>query len=131
MEKTKQYTETTYSGMKNPKLSRSLISPSPFWSSVAQFYSQNKKEFVTENFMYLTSAVEFTLAACFIPNLKVLPYNLSTSGEHTVISAEAPFLVFVKEVKELDFEKKFGVMLNQRFFSPDDMYYYEEDGTRI
>ena len=22
-------------------------------------------------------------------------------------------------------------MLNQRFFNPDDMYYYEDDGTRI
>lgn len=49
--------------------------------------------------MYLNSALEFTLAACFIPNQKVLPYNLSTSGEHNVIAAEAPFLVFVKEVK--------------------------------
>jgi hypothetical protein len=37
----------------------------------------------------------------------------------------------VKEVKSFAFEKKFGVLLNQRFFNPDDRYYYEEDGTPI
>lgn len=31
----------------------------------------------------------------------------------------------------MPYEKKFGVLLNQRFFNPDDRYYYEEDGTRI
>jgi hypothetical protein len=40
-------------------------------------------------------------------------------------------LVFVKEVKTVPFEKKYGILINQRFFNPDDRYYYEEDGTRI
>ena len=40
-------------------------------------------------------------------------------------------MLFVKEVKQLPFEKKFGVLINQRFFNPEEMYYYEEDGTRI
>lgn len=48
-----------------------------------------------------------------------------------MISAEASFLVFVKELKEVDYFKKFGVMINQRFFNPDDMHYYEEDGNKV
>ena len=81
--------------------------------------------------MYLKTAVEFTLAACFIPNQKLLEYGLTNQGEHLAIEASSSFLIFVREVKSLPFEKKFGVLLNQRFFNPDDRYYYEEDGTRI
>ena len=36
MEKTKQYTETTYSGLKDPKLSATLVRESPFWASAAR-----------------------------------------------------------------------------------------------
>jgi hypothetical protein len=48
-----------------------------------------------------------------------------------IIEASSSFLIFVREVKQVPFEKKFGVLINQRFFNPDDRYYYEEDGTRI
>lgn len=81
--------------------------------------------------MYLTTSVEFTLASCFIPNQKLLEYGLANQGENLVIEASSSFLIFVREVKSLPFERKFGVLLNQRFFNPDDRYYYEEDGTRI
>lgn len=81
--------------------------------------------------MYLTTAAQFTLAACFIPNQKLLDYGLKNEGDSVNIEANSSFLIFVREVKTLPFEKKFGVLLNQRFFNPDDRYYYEEDGTRI
>ena len=48
-----------------------------------------------------------------------------------MISAKQPFLVFVKELKSVNYEKKFGVFLNQRFFNPNDQYSYEDDGTRV
>lgn len=75
--------------------------------------------------MYLNSAVEFTLACCFVPNQKLLEYGLKSQSEHVLIEASSSFLVFVREVKSLPYEKKFGVLLNQRFFNPDDRYYYE------
>ena len=34
--------------------------------------STMQSDLLTENFMYLTAAVEFTLASCFIPNQKSL-----------------------------------------------------------
>ena len=81
--------------------------------------------------MYLNSSAEFTLAACFIPSQKLLDYGLTNQGESVIIEPASSFLVFVREVKSLPFKKNFGVLLNQRFFNPDDRYYYEEDGTRI
>jgi hypothetical protein len=40
-------------------------------------------------------------------------------------------MLFVKEVKELEYTDKFGVMINQRFFNPLERYAYEDDGTQI
>ena len=40
-------------------------------------------------------------------------------------------MLFVKEVKELNYADKFGVLINQRFFNPDERYTYEDDGTQI
>lgn len=38
-------------------------------------------------------------------------------------------LVYIKEVKQEEFQKKFGVLINQRFFDPNNRVAYEEDGT--
>ena len=40
-------------------------------------------------------------------------------------------LIFVKELKQLDYARKFGVLMNQRFFDPMDRVVYEEDGTEV
>lgn len=39
-------------------------------------------------------------------------------------------LLYVKEVKELDFCNKYGIQINQRFIDPQNKYYYE-DGLQI
>lgn len=39
-------------------------------------------------------------------------------------------LLYVKEVKELDFVSKFGVQINQRFLDPSNMFMVE-DGIRV
>jgi hypothetical protein len=56
---------------------------------------------------------------------------LSNEGENFIIEAKNSFMLFVKEVKELDYADKFGVMINQRFFNPLERYTYEDDGTQI
>lgn len=38
-------------------------------------------------------------------------------------------LAYVKEVKKVEHVKKFGVLINQRFFDPNNRIAYEEDGT--
>ena len=81
--------------------------------------------------MYLNTTIEFTLAMCFLPNNVNAQYDLKTEGENLVISAGNSFLIFVKEVSPTSYSKKFGVMINQRFFDPYDIYSYEEDGTAI
>lgn len=82
-----------------------------------------------QTFMYLTTKAEFTLASIFLPKVKNAQFDLQTAGDSYLIKAESPFLVFVKELKSIAFEKKFGVFLNQRFFNPEDKYKVEEDGT--
>lgn len=71
--------------MKYPHESRNLIKPSPFWTSVAQHFVNGSGQFLSESFMYLTTAVEFALASCFIPNQKLLEYGLKNQGEHVTV----------------------------------------------
>lgn len=75
--------------------------------------------------MYLNTLFDFVLASCFVPNQKLLEYGLKTEGENVVVEAQSSFLIFVREVKSLPYERKFGVLINQRFFNPDDRYTYE------
>ena len=81
--------------------------------------------------MYLTKKVDFVLASCFIPNNRTTVYEMKTQGESVIIEARTPFNIFVREIKSLPYEKKFGVLINQRFYNPDDRYFYEDDGTEI
>ena len=48
-----------------------------------------------------------------------------------MIEANNSFLIFVKEVKQLEYHDKFGVMINQRFFDHEQRFMYEDDGTQI
>lgn len=111
--------------MKYPNQSKSLVQPSPFWTSAAQHFVNGSGDFLTENFMYLNKAVDFTLASCFLPNQKLLNYGLKTEAENVIVEAQSSFLIFVREVKSLPYERKFGVLINQRFFNHDDRYVYE------
>ena len=81
--------------------------------------------------MYLTTKVDFILASSFIPNSRTTAYEMKTHGESVVIEAKNSFNVFVREIKCLPYERKFGVLINQRFYNPDDRYLYDEDGTAI
>ena len=77
MEKTKEYTETTYDGIKHANQSTSLVGPSLFWSELAKhLVSKPNEPFLSDSFMYLTQKIEFTLAMCFIPNNNNADYDI-------------------------------------------------------
>ena len=77
--------------------------------------------------MYLRTKAEFTLAATLLPKAKNAAFDLETVEDKYVIRAKSSFLLFVKEMKALPLNKKFGVILNQRIFSPNDKYKVEEE----
>jgi hypothetical protein len=79
--------------------------------------------------MYLRSPVEFIIAASFISKESSTNFELNNSGDKYEILAKSPMLIYVKEVKKLEYFKKFGVLINQRFFDPNNKVAYEEDGT--
>jgi len=47
------------------------------------------------------------------------------------VNAESSFFVFIKEVKAVEYSRKYGVLVSQRFFDPSDPYIVEEDGTQL
>lgn len=69
-EKTKEYTETTYSGISNPVMSASLVSLSPFWGELAQHLSSGKShtDFLSDKFSDFSQTVEFVLACSILSN---------------------------------------------------------------
>lgn len=69
------------------------------------------------------------LAACFISGENSSNFDLDVENDRYAVTAKAPMLMYVKEVKIVDHAKKFGVLINQRFFDPSNRKAYEEDGT--
>lgn len=72
--------------------------------------------------MTLSNGIDFVLAASFISSESSDNFDLTNSGEAYKIAARSPMLLYVKEVKELDYTSKFGVQINQRFLDPDNMH---------
>lgn len=81
--------------------------------------------------MYLTAKHELSLAVGFLPVPFAAKYNIKADGEFLVIAAESPFMVFIKEIKRMEFNNKYGVLINQRISDPADEYTEEEDGTLL
>jgi hypothetical protein len=69
------------------------------------------------------------LAACFVSGENSSNFDLDVENDRYAVTAKAPMLMYVKEVKKVDHAKKFGVLINQRFFDPSNRKAYEEDGT--
>lgn len=69
-EKTKEYTETTYSGLSNPIQSASLVPLSSFWAELAQHLSSDKAktDFLSDKFSDFSQKVEFVLACSILSN---------------------------------------------------------------
>jgi hypothetical protein len=117
--------------MKNPRLSVSYISYNKFWADLASHIVTGKGEFLSQNFMYLKTEAEFVFAICFLPDVFSAQYFLQSGDDDITIIAESSFFVFVKEVKSVEYTKKYGILVNQRFFDPSDPYINEEDGTKL
>lgn len=71
------------------------------------------------------------MAVGFLPLPLAAEYSIKADNEDVVITAQSPFIVFVKEIKSMGFENKYGVLINQRISDPNDEYEYEEDGTML
>ena len=83
MEKTKEYIETTYYGLKEPKSSQSHIPYGKFWADLATHLVSGKGEFLSQNFMYLSFMSEFAFAISFLPQ-DFTPKFALQSGEDDV-----------------------------------------------
>lgn len=118
VEKTKEYIETTYFEMTDPELSTYYILINKFWSELAVHLSQAKpgQPFLSWKFMNLESVPAFVLALCFLPPQTLPQYSLSSKDDIIEVKADSPFLVFVKEAKTMPYEKKFGLLINQRVY---------------
>lgn len=55
---------------------------------------------------------------------------MEIQGNNLKIHAKNPFLVFLKEIKQMDYISKFGITLNHRFYDPYDQFIYTEDGLK-
>jgi hypothetical protein len=84
-----------------------------------------KGEFLSQNFMYLGTQTEFVFAICFLPDAFTAKYSLQSGDDDVTITAESSFFVFVKEVKAVEYSKKYGILVSQRFFDPSDPYTIE------
>lgn len=69
-EKTKEYTETTYSGLINPEQSSSLIPTSLFWAELARHFASGHPNapFLSDKFSHLREKVEYVLACSVLSN---------------------------------------------------------------
>lgn len=68
---------------------------------------------------------------CFLKSGINADFDLKNQGESIIITAKNSFSIFIKELRPTAYTKKFGVMINQRFFDPYNRYIYEEDATAI
>lgn len=69
------------------------------------------------------------LAACFISGGGSTNFEQEIDSDRCAITARTPILLYVKELKKVELTKKFGVIINQRFFDPSSPKAFEEDGT--
>jgi hypothetical protein len=118
--------------MTEPSQSSYFIQRSLFWVDLAKhMLSQTHTAFLSENFIHLKSKSEYALAMAFIGSSEAPKFSLQSEDEAVAITAESPFLVFVKEAKPVAYEKKYGVLISQRFFDPSNQFDFEEDGTKL
>lgn len=75
--------------------------------------------------MYLKTPIEFILASSFISSDSSSNFELSNADNKYEILVQSPMLIYVKEVKRVEHTKKFGVLINQRFFDPINRIAYE------
>lgn len=89
MEKTKQYGEKTYEGVKYESESKNLVQLSRFWAAAALFFVSKGKhtEFMDKSFMYLNKKVEFTLASTLLSKIKNAQFDLQAVGDNYLIKA--------------------------------------------
>ena len=87
------------------------------------------KDFLSSNFIYLNNSfteMVFGLAVTALPFEAPKIKQLLVEEKQTITSSEKCFL-FCKEIKEGEKQLKEDIIINQRFFDPNDRYLYDEE----
>lgn len=125
-EKTKKYAESQYYKQADPKRSHSLIAMNAFWSDYAMHRVSGASAFLSKNFIFATGSFAEMVIAMSVLDLPLLrpaqnhPTELLESGG-MVLTALAPVVVFHKDIKQCEIEKR-PVLVVQNFFDPSDRH---------
>lgn len=111
--------------MINSEECSTLIPPSLFWADLAKHIIQsNSSDFLSDSFWSFNSKREFVLGCSVLPSGEA-DYEIVNSKEKYLISSKSSFLIFAREVKALPFNKSQSLVINQRFFDPNEKYTFE------
>ncbi|ETO22036.1 hypothetical protein RFI_15166, partial [Reticulomyxa filosa] len=140
LEKTKEYSETYFYGVRYETQTHNLVPINKFWCSYAEHLldeeSKTKKAFLSKHWLVPTNSLNETLLA-----LAVMDLSLSANGPtlreskdqrdpSVYFEANAPCIVMVKQLKEVELSKTSLVSINASFFDPNDTYVRDEDGEK-
>lgn len=126
-EKTKKYAESQYYKQADPKRSNTLIAMNAFWSDFAVHRgSKTTPAFLSKNFIYATGSFAEMVLALAVLDLPLVrpsqnhPTEL-TEGGGMILTAAGPVIVFHKDIKQSEVEKR-QVLVVQNFFDPEDRH---------
>ncbi|KAL4493494.1 hypothetical protein ABPG72_007502 [Tetrahymena utriculariae] len=128
LKKTGQYCERHYLNQKDEHFyGKELISANSFWLEFAQNILETSQisNFLSSKFLECNKSHTEMVLVLSVLNL---PFNspnhnqYSAQGKDQVIQAADNFLLFTKEIKETSSQLKSTIMINQRFFDPNDKY---------
>lgn len=125
-EKTKKYAESQYFKDNRPAYSHALVAMNAFWSDYAAHRASGAASFLSKNFIYATGSFAEMVLALSVLDLPLTrpaqnhPTELTESGG-MILTALAPVIVFHKDIKNCDIEKR-QVLIVQNFFDPNDRY---------
>ncbi|EAS03079.2 hypothetical protein TTHERM_00444610 (macronuclear) [Tetrahymena thermophila SB210] len=128
LKKTGQYCERHYLNQKDDHFyGKELMSANSFWLEFAHniLETSSISNFLSCKFLECNKSHTEMVLVLSILNL---PFNspnhnqYSAQGKDQVIQAADNFLLFTKEIKETSSQLKSTIMINQRFFDPNDKY---------
>lgn len=118
--------------MTDPTESKTHFYINRFWAELAKhLLSKKSTPFLTEYFIELTTVSEFALALSFLDCPAYPKYSLNSDNDFVVITAEEPFMLFVKEAKPVEYNRRADFMINQSFYDPANRYEEREEGQPV
>ncbi|KAL4445666.1 hypothetical protein ABPG74_006217 [Tetrahymena malaccensis] len=128
LKKTGQYCERHYLNQKDDHFyGKELINANGFWFEFAQNILENSQisNFLSSKFLECNKSHTEMVLVLSVLNLPFSSPNhnqYSAQGKDQVIQAADNLLLFTKEIKETSSQLKSTIMINQRFFDPNDKF---------